>query len=150
MFRVPIVLAMAAAAAVADTYPRQPNVDAEHYVFQITIGDDRDEISGEALAGIRFLKDGIGEFSLDLASTMNVSEVRSGEKPVQYSHRGDRLTISLVPPSRAGERRQFSITYQGKPASGLYFSKNSHGDRGIFSVNWPNLANQWIPISDHP
>src|SRR5215472_11466966 len=122
MLRLLILLVIAATAANADAYPRQPNVDAEHYVFQITIGDDTDEISGEALAGIRFLRDGIGEFSLDLASTMSVSEVKSGEKPAPYSHRGDRLTISLVPPSRAGERRQFSVTYRGKPASGLYFS----------------------------
>ena len=42
------------------------------------------------------------------------------------------------------------MRYRGKPASGLYASKNSHGDRGIFSVNWPNLARQWLPIIDHP
>ena len=41
MMRFLILLAMAATAASADIYPRQPNVDAEHYVFQITIGDDR-------------------------------------------------------------------------------------------------------------
>src|SRR5215469_12252894 len=123
MLRLLVLLIMAAVAASADTYPRQPNVDAEHYVFQITIGDDTDEIFGEALAAIRFLKDGIGEFSLDLASTMNVSEVKSGEKPAQYWRRDDRLTISLVPPSRVGERRQFSVRYRGKPAKGLYFSK---------------------------
>ena len=144
------MLTIAGTVATADTYPRQTDVDADHYIFQITLGDDSDVISGEALASIRFLRDGIREFSLDLASTMNVSQVKSGETPAPYSHRDDRLTISLVTPTRAGERRQFSVTYQGKPSSGLYFSKNSHGDRGIFSVNWPNLAHQWIPIIDHP
>lgn len=34
--------------------------------------------------------------------------------------------------------------------SGLSASKNNHGDRGVFSVNWPNLAHQWLPIIDHP
>ena len=29
-------------------------------------------------------------------------------------------------------------------------SPNAHGDRGIFSDNWPNLAHQWLPIIDHP
>src|SRR5215472_9655206 len=52
----------------ADTYPRQPGVDALHYVFRVTLRDDSDEIAGEATAAVRFVKEGLTEFALDLAS----------------------------------------------------------------------------------
>ena len=32
----------------ADTYPRQPGVDALHYVFRLTISDLNNEIAGES------------------------------------------------------------------------------------------------------
>ena len=138
---------LAAAAAFGDTYPRQPAVDAIHYVFRLAITDANDEIAGEATAEIRFLRDGVAEFWLDLAQTMQVSAVTGSTR---FDHPGDRLMISLAMPPKAGERRQFTIRYHGTPARGLFFSPNSHGDRGIFSVNWPDLAHQWLPLIDHP
>ena len=57
--------------AIADTYPRQPGVDAQHYVFRLTLRDDTDEIAGEATADLLFVRDGVTEFWLDLVSTVN-------------------------------------------------------------------------------
>ena len=57
----------------ADPYPRQPDIDAIHYTFRLTLSDSTDEISGQGTADIRFLRDGIREFALDLAPTMTVS-----------------------------------------------------------------------------
>ena len=150
-----VFVAGAALCAFADTYPRQAGVDAQHYIFRLTLSDDSDEIAGEATADLRFLKDGLTEFSLDLASAANgkgmtVSEVTCAGAPVRYTHQGERLLITLPTPAKAGERRQFTVRYRGTPSGGLYASKNSHGDRGFFSVNWPNLAHQWLPIIDHP
>ena len=141
------LLLCAAAAAFADTYPRQPAVDAIHYTFRLSLTDANDEIAGEATADIRFLRDGVADFTLDLAQTMQVSAVSGSAR---YEHRGDQLLVTLLTPSKAGERRLFEIRYRGTPAKGLFFSPNSHGDRGIFSVNWPDLAHQWLPIIDHP
>jgi aminopeptidase N len=150
-----VVLCGLAPTAFGDTYQRQTGLDAIHYVFRLALNDDSDEIAAEATADVRFLKDGVTDFSLDLASSnngkgMTVSDVTCGGATVRYLHQEDRLVITLPAPSKAGERRQCTVRYRGKPASGLYASKNSHGDRGIFSVNWPNLAHQWPPIIDHP
>ncbi len=149
------ILGALAPALFGDTYPRQSGVDAIHYIFRLTLTDDNDEIAGEATADLRFLKDGLTEFQLDLASPnagkgMTVSGVSCTETVVRYQHTADRLAITLPTPSKAGERRQCTVKYRGTPASGLYASRNSHGDRGIFSVNWPDLAHQWLPIIDHP
>jgi aminopeptidase N len=61
-------LALTAAHAAADTYPRQPLVDAVHYAFQLTLGDESDEIAGTATILLRFTGSGATTVALDLAS----------------------------------------------------------------------------------
>jgi aminopeptidase N len=139
----------------ADTYPRQPGIDAQHYIFRLTLSDDTDEIAGEATVEFRFVKDGVAEVALDLASAadgkgMTVTEVSSGGAPVAFTHQSDRLVIKLASPPHASELRQFTIRYHGIPASGLRIGTNRYGERTFFSQNWPNLARQWLPMIDHP
>jgi len=139
----------------ADTYPRQSGVDVQHYLFRVTLGDDSDSITGETTVTVRFVQEGLAEWALDLASPANgkgmtVTEVSSGAAPVPYTHEADRLRISLRPPARAGELRSFTVKYRGIPAGGLLTVKNKFGDRCFFSVNWPDLAHQWLPTIDHP
>jgi aminopeptidase N len=148
-------LGLSAPLARADTYPRQPGVDALHYVFRVTLRDDSDEIAGEATADVRFVKEGLTEFALDLASAgrdkgMMVSAVTAGGAAVRYVHENDRLRIVLDPPSKASERRQFTTCYRGVPAGGLRIGPNKHGERTFFSLNWPDKARQWLPLIDHP
>jgi aminopeptidase N len=148
-------LGLCARPAAADTYPRQPGVDALHYAFRLTLGDESDEIVGEATVDVRFVADGVSEFALDLASPsggkgMSATEVASGGAPVRYSHQVDRLRITLDPPPKAGERRQFLVRYRGVPAGGLRIGKNRYGERTFFSENWPDKARQWLPTIDHP
>ena len=42
------------------------------------------------------------------------------------------------------------MTYGGIPANGLRLIPNIHGERTMFSENWPNRARQWLPMIDHP
>lgn len=141
--------------ALADTYPRQSGIDALNYVFRLTLSDDVDEILGEATVDLRFLKDGIADFTFDLASVndgkgMRVSEVQSRGAALRFTHEADLLRIALDSPSTAGERRQFIVRYRGVPARGLRILKNKFGERCFFSENWPNNARQWLPMIDHP
>src|SRR5258708_1268225 len=91
-----IAVTLTAALACADNYPRQPGVDAQHYIFRVTLSDDTDQIAGEATVDLRFVREGVTEVSLDLTSVkdgkgMTVTAVTSGGAPVRYSHTGDRL-----------------------------------------------------------
>lgn len=139
----------------ADTYPRQPGIDAQHYIFRLTLSDDTDEIIGEATVDLRFVKDGVAQVALDLASATNgkgmtVSEVTSNSDALRFTHDSDRLLITLPSPPKTGERRQFTVKYRGIAASGLWIGKNKYKERVFFSRNWPNLARQWLPMIDHP
>jgi aminopeptidase N len=134
----------------ADTYPRQPGVDAQHYIFSVELRDETDEIAGEATADLRFVQAGVHEVALDLAKGMTVSEVSSGGKAVKFGHTSDRLVITLPDAVAANERRQFTVKYHGVPATGLRIGLNKYKERTFFSANWPDLAHQWLPIIDHP
>jgi len=52
----------------ADTYPKNPNVDVIHYIFKLELSDKTDEIRGETTADVNFLVDGIRELRLDLTN----------------------------------------------------------------------------------
>ncbi len=130
----------------ADTYPRQPGVDVQHYIFRVVLNDDSDEIQGETTVVVRFVQDGVREFSLDLASGMTVTEAAPGT----CRREPDRLVITPTPPPKAGDLREFTVKYHGVPASGLKILKNKYGERCFFSANWPDLAHQWLPTVDHP
>ena len=153
-----IVIGLAAAVAplgARDTYPRQPGVKVQHYVFALTLSDSTDEIAGEATVTIHFMKDGLTSFFLDLASAANgkgmtVVGVTSDGKAAGYTHEKNRLTIRLGAPSHSGEWRRFTVRYHGVPANGLRTGVNKYGERCFFSWNWPDKAREWLPMIDHP
>ena len=68
MSRFPLIGLALCALAWGDTYPRQPGIDIQHYVFGITVNDENDEIAGETTVAVRFVKDGVTQIALDLAS----------------------------------------------------------------------------------
>jgi aminopeptidase N len=139
----------------ADSYPRQPGVDVQHYVFRITLSDASDEIAGETSVSVRFAADALTKLVLDLAAPsrgrgMTVTGVASDGSPAAYTHNGERLEIALTPPTRTGETRTLTIRYHGIPAGGLHALRNKFGERTFFSTNWPDQAHQWLPTIDHP
>jgi aminopeptidase N len=155
-FRCTVLCALAFVArdAGADTYPRQPGIDALHYVFRLRIADSSNEISGEATATLRTTRADVPEVFLDLASPrdgkgMTVSAVTAVRQPVAHTHEANRLRIPL-PRSPAGTEIPVTIAYRGVPAAGLRLIENMHGERTAFSENWPSHARQWLPTIDHP
>lgn len=139
----------------ADTYPRQPAVDAIHYVFRLSVGDASDAITGETTVTVKLANDGVREFWLDLTSSaagkgMSVSSVTSGGSAVAFTHENNRLRVTLPSATKAGDEYSVTVAYAGTPGAGLRLANNIHGERTVFSENWPNHARQWLPMIDHP
>jgi aminopeptidase N len=147
-----------------DTYPRQPAVDALHYVFRLGLNDRSSEITGETTITVKFLRDGVADLNLDLTSLsvatgMTVQSVRRGgpidvpgpaSDNIAFGHLNNRLHLVLPPQSQAGQESTFTIRYRGTPAAGLRIGPNMHGERTFFGENWPNLVRNWLPMIDHP
>jgi aminopeptidase N len=141
----------------ADTYPRQPGVDARHYAVRLKLlTSDSNEIQAEAAVTIRLVTPGTPEAVLDLTSAaadgkgMTVTAVTVNGRAVRVDHRDNRLHLPLPAEAIAGQDVVFTIAYHGVPADGLRLLKTIHGDRAAFSENWYNRARQWLPTIDHP
>lgn len=155
LVRAAVCLMLFVPLGLADNYPRQPGIDAQHYTFRVALSDASDEVTGEATVDLRFVQAGITQVFLDLTSAsagkgMTVTEVTSQGAALAFQHLTDRLAIRLASAPALGERRQFTVKYHGVARDGLHIANNKFGERTFFSWNWPTLARQWLPVIDHP
>lgn len=128
------------------------------YVFELTLTDDSDVVSGTATATARYLAPGHRELRLDLVERsdtldgagMSVSRVEREGRELGFEHENDRLFIDLGSEVAAGERVDVTVHYAGRPAGGLQIGPNRYGDRTFFSDNWSSRARNWLPLVDHP
>jgi aminopeptidase N len=141
----------------ADTYPRQPGIDARHYAVRLTLlTSESNEIHAEATVTLRIVTPATREAFLDLTSAtpdgkgMTVSRITSDGRAVPIEHRDNRLRLPLPAGAIAGQDVVFTISYHGVPADGLRLLNTIHGDRAAFSENWYHRARQWLPTIDHP
>jgi aminopeptidase N len=141
----------------ADTYPRQPGIDARHYAVRLTLlTSDSNEIQAEATVTLRIVTPGTRTAFLDLTSPtpdgkgMTVTRVTSEGRAVPIEHRDNRLYLPLPVGAAAGQDVVFTITYHGVPGNGLRLVDNIYGERTAFSENWYHRARQWLPVIDHP
>jgi len=142
----------------ADTYPINKNIDVKHYVFNLSLSDADNEITGTALVTVNFKEAGMQNFRLDFINKASVRQdkgmvvdaVSVKNAAVDYTHGNDELIISLPAPSTKNQTLTFNIRYHGIPYDGLRIGNTKFGDRSFFNENWPNRGRHWLPIIDHP
>jgi aminopeptidase N len=139
----------------ADTYPKNPSIDVQHYRFELTLSDATDEIKGIATLHIRFKEKDINKVRLDFTNAengkgMKVEAITQNGKALAYTHEKNELIIILTNPSQQGQHAELVITYSGIPATGLHIKPNKYQERTFFSDNWPDLTRNWLPVVDHP
>jgi len=135
-----------------DIYERNSTVDVQHYIFNLSLNDDNNEISGEALVTVNFDKSK-DTFALDLIAKsgtygMEVTEVFEGEIKANYKYENNKITI--IPALQTEATRTYKIQYHGIAEKGLVIDTTKYGQRTFFGDNWPNLARHWLPSVDHP
>src|SRR3954463_8101838 len=103
LWSVAALVAAGASSVRADTYPRQVGVSPQHYMFALTLSDATDEIDGKSTVAIRFTKDGLTSFFLDLSTAANgkgmtvtgVTGDGGSESPLRYTHVDNHVNITL-------------------------------------------------------
>jgi aminopeptidase N len=133
-----------------DDYRRVTTLDAESYRIQLELQETGDEIRAETEIAFIVNADGVTEVPLDFGALTIDRVTVDGRDAVAARHDNGKLNIRLPQSYRRGERFRVTMRYHGRPADGLYFKQNKHGDRTIFADNWPNRAHFWFPSIDHP
>ena len=143
---------------VQDGYPKNWDIDVQHYAFALQLSDDSDSITGQATVEFRFLAPGHTAVRLDLVKRsaaledrgMVVDRVHLRGADMAFRHEDDQIFIELEREAHAQERVQLTVEYHGIPATGLKIAPTKHGDRSFFSDNWSSRAKNWLPTVDHP
>ena len=141
----------------ADKYPKNLDIDIQHYQFKLWLSDRNDSIRAEATLIVSFKKAGIQFIRLDLTSAvaelqgkgMYVTSIISNGNSLSFSHRTNELLIN-TPASVVGQPLSMTIKYYGIPDAGFAIKQNKYKDRSFFSDNWPDLGHHWLPLVDHP
>ena len=104
----------------ADTYPRQPGIDARHYAVRLRLlTSDSNEIQAVATVALRIVMPGTREAILDLTSAtrdgkgMTVTRVTSDGRVMPIEHRENRLHLPVPAGTIAGQDVMFTISYHG-------------------------------------
>ena len=135
-----------------DTYNRNNDADVQHYIFNLSLNDETNEIAGEAEISVEF-KNATTNFNLDLIRKkgvygMQVIEVLENDHKAKYTYEDDKIMIS--PSLDSTLKSTYKIKYRGIPERGLVIDTTKYGQRSFFGDNWPNLARHWLPTVDHP
>lgn len=152
---VALILILFYSSTFADHYPRNEQIDIQHYTFKIDLNDSTNIITGEATVTVLFRKALTG-IDLDLINQdakgtgMKITGVLLGDASLKFIHQNDRLSITLPGPAKADSALAIVIRYSGIPRDGLIIGKNKFGDRTFFGDNWPDRARHWLPSVDHP
>src|SRR5262245_61492532 len=95
-------LIAASGALRADTYARQPGIDARHYAVRLTLlTTDSNDVQAEADVTLRIVTAGTREATLDLTSAtpdgkgMTVTKITSAGHAVPIAHRDNRLQLPV-------------------------------------------------------
>lgn len=138
-----------------DHYPKNPDIDVDHYCFRISLNDSTDRIEGTAGITVRVTGHS-NNIILDLIGLhangkgMTVSSVSTGTSDLKFVFSGNRLSVQIPDSISNSGLFMFTVRYSGIPADGLIISTGKFGNRTFFGDNWPDRARNWLPCIDHP
>ncbi len=130
-------------------------IDILRYDFNIKINDTTDFIEGETVITLNRQKP-VKQVILNFKNQKSrgygmqvLSVTDNHQKKLIYKHLHDSLRVFFSKQS-GKDSLQIKIVYSGKPEDGLYIKPNKYGKRSFFGDNWPNRAQYWLPVIDHP
>jgi aminopeptidase N len=97
LLAVTALITIVSANCMADMYPRQPGIKISKYLFDVTLGDESDELTVKDTIDLQLLADSVRGLELDLCQL------------VVTAHAPDHLNPCLVPQPRAPRGEQASL-----------------------------------------
>jgi aminopeptidase N len=147
-------LAILAPGSPADQ-PYAPNRDYDltHARIELRFNVDQRQVIGQVTHTLSALRDGIAQLNFDSVD-LNISAVQVDGQDAHFSTDAEKLHVDLSAPSKAGQKYEVLIRYDGKPKKGLYFilpdKSRPNQTRQIWSQGEAEDTRYYIPIYDYP
>ncbi|MCH7604073.1 MAG: hypothetical protein IIB54_15035, partial [Planctomycetes bacterium] len=95
----------------ADDYPRNPQIDVLHYVFELALNDENNVITGRTSIQVRFHEGGVSRFELDLiggdpgpsGTGMTIESIECEGQPLEFTHDKNRISLNLLSKTKVNE-----------------------------------------------
>ncbi|MBK9385182.1 MAG: HEAT repeat domain-containing protein [Planctomycetes bacterium] len=129
--------------------PRR-SFDVRHIALELAVDPVRAAIEGSAELELLALDEEVRVLALDLEG-LDVRSITDGAgRSLSFAHVGGELAIALAETLSREQPQRVRIAYGGRPATGLYFSRDGAGRAQIFTHNQPEQARAWFPCVDAP
>lgn len=142
-------MALLGAQSAGNTGSSRPGIDVLHYDFSVSLGSRAmpDTIAvTTVVTAARTAR--VSELVLDLVANMHVNAVSVNGATAAFSHADGRLQITL--PRGGSDTLRVAVSHKGVPTDGLIVRRDSLGYWTAFADHFPNRAQQWLPVVDHP
>jgi aminopeptidase N len=132
---------------------RSRNFDIQHIRIALTIDPARKFIEGAATITLRPFLDNLETLEFD-AAELNISDVTSKGRALEFESFPDKLIVNLDQPLRRGASFKVNINYSARPRRGLFFIEPDeaypHKPVQVWSQGEAEDNRAWFPCIDAP
>ena len=148
------LLAVLVPRALADQpYAPSRDYDLMHARIELRFNVEQRQVMGQVTHTLSALRDGISQLTFDSVD-LNISAVQVDGKDAHFSTGAEKLRVDLSAPSKAGQKYEVLIRYDGKPKKGLFFilpdKSRPNQTKQIWSQGEAEDTRYYIPIYDYP
>jgi len=145
--------ALAPLARADEPFARSRDYDLQNARIELRFDLDQRQVIGQVTHTLTTLKDGLRELAFDSVGLTILSAHLDG-KDAHFSTDDTKLHVDLGHSSKAGEKHEVIIRYQGTPKKGLHFvlptKSYSAQPKEIWTQGEAEDTRYYIPIYDYP
>jgi aminopeptidase N len=132
---------------------RSRDFDIKHIRIELRIDPAETFIEGSAAITLAPFRDGLQEVSFD-AFELNVKEVRSGTRRLEFESFRDKLVVHLNEPQPRDKNLTLRVLYDARPRKGLHFIRPDDAypqkTLQVWSQGESEDNRAWFPCTDSP
>jgi len=136
-----------------EPYARSRDYDLQHSRIALRFDLEQKEVIGEVTHTLAVLCDGTSKIAFD-SSGLTIESVTVNKARAKFETTTDKLIVRLPSESKAGEKFDITIRYEGKPTKGMYFilPDKDYPDRPkqIWTQGESEDTHYYLPTYDYP
>jgi aminopeptidase N len=153
-FALALLLCLSAALRADEPYARSRDYDLQNARIHLRFDLAERKVLGEVTHTLAPLRDGLTRLEFDSVN-LTIAGVSVGGRPARFSTTSDKLLVQLESPSKASEKLDVHIRYEGRPRrKGLTFvlpDKNyPKRTPHVWTQGEAEETRHYIPIYDYP